>query len=195
MPPRYAGFAVVVMAGEVQDPHSFSSLAVKLPLDDVTSWTRHALLRAAAWNRLRSQPCERATLPPVTSTGPLPPSTPATQSNGQAARVVAALLRYGRSRPAEDSGVALDFTADKAAIEFVRSDPFAFLWAVIFDQGTRRRVVQLDLTRRSTGPLKARRMCRICCSYRLAATAGPMVCRVGCGRHCYTESLANDVDA
>ena len=49
VPSECAGFIIAVFADEVAGPYSYGSLAVKLRLDDIEGWTRHALLRAAAW--------------------------------------------------------------------------------------------------------------------------------------------------
>ena len=51
IPVGYRSFPVVVMADEAAGPYSPRSLAVKLRQDDIDGWTRHALLRAAAWGR------------------------------------------------------------------------------------------------------------------------------------------------
>lgn len=49
--------------------------------------------------------------------------------------MVAALVAYGAQEHTTPDGAALDFTPDAEANELIRSDPFAFLCAVIFDQG------------------------------------------------------------
>src|SRR5262249_16858593 len=73
LPSEYRGFDVTAMRDEVHGPYSPRSLAVRLRQDDVEGWTHHAILRAAAWDQLRS-PALRASLPPLTAQGPLPAS-------------------------------------------------------------------------------------------------------------------------
>ncbi len=126
---------VVVMADELVGPHSFRSLAVKLRQDDVDGWTRHALLRAAAWGRLTVRRRDRLSLPPPTAPGPLPAATYDESAGEQQNTVAVALLEFGRRHDASEKGAALDFTSNADANELIRTDPFAFLCAVIFDQG------------------------------------------------------------
>ena len=73
LPPEYAGFAVGVMSEEAVGPHSPRSLAVKIRLDDIEGWSRHALLRASAWGRLSTKRRVRSSLPATTAPSDLPP--------------------------------------------------------------------------------------------------------------------------
>jgi hypothetical protein len=70
LPPEYGGFTVVVMSEEAVGAYSPRSLAVKIRLDDIESWSRHAPLRAAAWGRLRTQRRARSSLEVTTAPGP-----------------------------------------------------------------------------------------------------------------------------
>lgn len=88
VPAGYASLPVVVMADEAAGPYS---LAVKLRQDDVDGWTRHALLRAAAWGRLRPRRQGRVSLPPVSGAGPAPAVGPPGDAGFRDA-VAAALL-------------------------------------------------------------------------------------------------------
>lgn len=135
VPAGYSALPVAVMANEAAGRYSPQSLAVKLRLDDIEGWTRHALLRAAAWDRLR-QRSQRASLPPAGGPGPAA-ATDAGQSAGEDSRaaIAAAVLKFGRKRNATVAGPAAEFTSDPAANDLIRSDPFAFLLAVIMDQG------------------------------------------------------------
>ena len=54
---------------------------------------------------------------------------------GRRRAVVAALLEFGRDHHPTEDGAVPQFTADPEANELLWSDPFAFLCAVIFDQG------------------------------------------------------------
>jgi uncharacterized HhH-GPD family protein len=135
VPSGYAAFTVVVMADAAEGPNSPRSLAIKLRQDDVDGWTRHALLRATAWGRIHTR-APRLSLPPVTAAGPAPAAEPSGIAPiGVREAVVAALLDYGRSHPAAPDGSILQFTPNAAANELIRTDPFAFLLAVLMDQG------------------------------------------------------------
>jgi uncharacterized HhH-GPD family protein len=134
VPSEYAGFVVAVFADEVVGPHSYGSLAVKLRVDDVEGWTRHALLRAAAWGRLATRPRYRSSLPPRTAHGPVPVVTHDEPPAEQQQAIAAALLEYGSHHHASEKGAMLEFTANEQANALLRSDPFAFLLGVLFDQ-------------------------------------------------------------
>ncbi|WP_169948938.1 hypothetical protein [Microbispora sp. H11081] len=135
IPPDYASFPVVVMAEEVRGPYSPRSLAVKLRQEDIDGWARHALLRAVAWDRLPKGRRNRLSLPPVTGTGPAPASVRPHDDTEVRAAVVAALLKYAGQHRATPQTPAVDFTPDKEANEFIRTNSFAFLVGVLFDQG------------------------------------------------------------
>jgi uncharacterized HhH-GPD family protein len=134
VPAGYEAFPVVVMADEAAGPHSPRSLAVKLRQDDIAGWTRHALLRAAAWGRLRPVTRLRTTLPPAGGMGPAPAAGPA--APGQLRRAVAiALIEYGKQKAPAGPGPVLEFTPNPEANELLRTNPFAFLIGVLMDQG------------------------------------------------------------
>ena len=136
LPPEYAGFTVGVMSEEAAGRYSPRSLAVKIRLDDMEGWSRHALLGAAAWGRLRTERRLRSSLPASTAPGPGPEKLSA-EPDGHAVRqaVAAALLRHGATIKPGGAVGTLDFTADAEANDFLRRDGFAFLTAVLFDQG------------------------------------------------------------
>ncbi len=135
VPRAYEAFQVVVMADEVSGRYSPRSLAVKLRQDDIDGWTRHALLRSAAWGRLRERQPHRS-LPPLSQTGPAPASQSAGVGRGDDLEaIVAAILKYGRSQHPTATGVNVQFTPNPDADELLRTNAFAFLLAVIMDQG------------------------------------------------------------
>jgi uncharacterized HhH-GPD family protein len=133
-PAEYAGFVVAVFADEVVGPHSFGSLAVKLRLDDVEGWARHALLRAAAWGRLSKSHRYRPSLSPRTALGPAPALIRDEPPDGQQQAIAAALLAYGSHHDPSEKGALLEFTPNADANALLRSDPFALLLGVLFDQ-------------------------------------------------------------
>jgi uncharacterized HhH-GPD family protein len=135
VPRAYKGFEVVVMADEASGPYSPRSLAVKLRQDDIDGWTRHALVRAVHWGRLR-EPRPRTSLPRNPKTGPAPASLPVDGDHAtNADAIVAAILRYGKSQHPTATGAQVQFTPNGDADELLRTNPFAFLLAVIMDQG------------------------------------------------------------
>ena len=134
VPPEYKVFPIAVVAEEVVGPYSYRSLAVKLRVDDVDGWTCHALLRAAVWGRLSVRQRYRPSLPPRTALGPVPLATHEGPPGEQQEAIVAALLEYGSHHDAAENGAALEFTSNAEANALLRSDPFAFLLGVIFDQ-------------------------------------------------------------
>jgi len=135
IPPGYGSLPIVVMADEVVGPYSPRSLAVKLRQDDVDGWLRHALLRAASSGRLRRRRGTRLSLPPLSGTGPAAPATARPDDTGCREDMVAALLRFATRQRAATPGLAIDFTPSPEANEFLRTDSFAFLTGVLFDQG------------------------------------------------------------
>ncbi|MBA4181721.1 MAG: hypothetical protein C0506_14120 [Anaerolinea sp.] len=135
LPGGYGVFNVVVLAEAVAGPYSPRSLAVKLRLDDIEGWTRHALLRAKAWGRLGSSTRSRVQLAPLIAGGPAPATAATADAVGSRRVIAASLLELGASLSSTDHGPALDFTPNPEANELLQTDAFAFLIAVICDQG------------------------------------------------------------
>lgn len=167
LPPEYAGFTVGVMSEEVVGRYSPRSLAVKIRLDDIEGWSRHALFRGAAWGRLGTPRRLRSSLPATTAPGPGPEKISA-RSDGHV--VAAALLQHGSTLVEPSStGSTLDFTPSAEANELISSDAFAFLTGVLFDQGIpaerawtapyllRQRMGHLDPARSARDPEGVRR--------------------------------------
>jgi uncharacterized HhH-GPD family protein len=134
VPREYADFHIVVFAEEVVGPYAYGSLAVKLRWDDIEGWIRHALLRAVAWGRLQTGYQYRPSLPPRTAAGPTPVATHDEPSGDQAQAIAAALLKYGNHHDPSEKGALLEFTPNEEANALLKSDPFAFLLGVLFDQ-------------------------------------------------------------
>ena len=138
IPPEYAGFTVAVMSEEVVGRYSPRSLAVKIRLDDIEAWSRHALQRAAARGRLRTERRARSSLPPTRAPGPVSEKSSASTVDSAVRQAVAAtLLEHGSTLGPGNAGGTSDFTPDAEANELVRTDAFAFLTGVLFDQGVR----------------------------------------------------------
>ncbi|MCY3886873.1 MAG: hypothetical protein OXG19_04085 [Chloroflexi bacterium] len=136
LPPEYSGFTVGVMSEEAAGRYSPRSLAVKIRLDDIDGWSRHALLRAAAWGRLSRKRRFRSSLPATTAPGPRPEELSAGDDSHAARQAVAAaLLQHGSTLKPGSAEDALDFTPNAEANELLRKDAFAFLTGVLFDQG------------------------------------------------------------
>lgn len=145
IPAGYAGFQVVDHATEIRARYTRHSLAVKLAEDDLVGWARHALLRA--WSKT-ALPSAAAAAPPAAvaprttamatsprievPSSPMPaPSQPAADRRA----VVQALLDYAATHPMTDERLEPVFTPNPEANRLVIENPFAFLLAVIFDQG------------------------------------------------------------
>jgi uncharacterized HhH-GPD family protein len=129
IPQVYEGFPLVVFSEEVTGPYSRAGLAVRLREDDLVSWGTFALARTAV----------RSNKPPAASAPAAPPVTvqvPAQRGGGEQA-IVTALLRFGREHQQERERIGAEpqFTPHPQANRLLIDDPFAFLLAVIFDQG------------------------------------------------------------
>nr|WP_319462729.1 DUF6884 domain-containing protein [Micromonospora sp. RTP1Z1] len=124
VPEAYAGFPLVAFADEVTGPYTPCGLAARLSEDDIVGWAAFALARKTVRTRGLSVPASE----------PPPARVPAPRSAGPSA-IVGALLRYGREHVDERVGEAPQFTPHAEANRLVVEDPFAFLLAVVFDQG------------------------------------------------------------
>jgi uncharacterized HhH-GPD family protein len=123
VPTAYAPFDIVEHRREIDAPHSRRSLAVKIREDDVRQWALHA------WLRRRLTSPGTTTVP---SLNPLPlPDAPAPDRRA----VVEALLRHGADLAEQLGGAPMQFTPDPDANHLIHSDPFAFVVAVVCDQG------------------------------------------------------------
>ena len=132
VPADYARFDVVNQSEHIDAPHTRRILAVKLREDAVADWATLALLRARDWNRIPADR-QRRRLAPQRSTS-APTSVPP-DSADQKRAVVDALLAFGATLDPARTQVPAQFTSIVEADELLRSDPFAFLLAVICDQG------------------------------------------------------------
>jgi uncharacterized HhH-GPD family protein len=126
-PPAYSGFPLVHFPDVVSGPSTRNGIAARLPEDDIIGWTAFALARTAARAAGRTVPDDTAAIPQ-----PPAPRRP-TDTNRQA--VVAAILQYGRDHRQDYVGRPPQFTPHAEANQLILDDPFAFLLAVILDQG------------------------------------------------------------
>jgi uncharacterized HhH-GPD family protein len=135
VPAGYEEFDLVEHQREIEAKFVPYCIAVKIREDDLASWGKHA------WLRMRERkPAPRAA-PPMSrvspsaadrlvSTAALPPPPPA-----EGRLVAAALLEHGRTLAASVGGDTVRLTPDEAANALIHDDPYAFLIAVICDQG------------------------------------------------------------
>ena len=125
VPAPYDGFPLVSHAEQIVAPYSRDALAVRLHWDDITSWVGYALARLSVRRADAARPSQVPATPPR-PTGPrtsaLPPA------------VVRALLDYGQAQAPAAVG-QVTFTPHPEANALIMDNPFAFLLAVIFDQG------------------------------------------------------------
>jgi uncharacterized HhH-GPD family protein len=128
VPAGYHGFDLVEHRREIEAKWSRHSLAVKIREDDLAAWGLHA------WLRMRSRtsrPSEPAAIPAAKAPSPLPPAPVSVERRA----VATALLAHGRALASALGGAAVRLTANDEANALVHDDPFAYLIAVICDQG------------------------------------------------------------
>jgi uncharacterized HhH-GPD family protein len=143
LPAGYEGFEILRQAEAIDALYVRSSLVVRLAEDDLESWARLALLRL----RLRRS---RESVPPAPRQRPTRRAgTVEVQESQDRAQtsdggrpvdvqaVVDALLAHGATLAERDAAQPAIFTQDPEANSFLLKDPFAFLVAVICDQGIR----------------------------------------------------------
>lgn len=131
IPAGYEGFPIVRQSDEIDAPYTRSSLAVKIAADDLAGWARHALLRT--WSKESAAPSVHPGAPMASVAKPLAAPIPAPVPFDRQA-VVRAILEFG-AKPSDAPAGEPAFTPDPDANRLVIDDPFAFLLAVIFDQG------------------------------------------------------------
>jgi uncharacterized HhH-GPD family protein len=125
VPAPYDGFPLVSHVEQIVAPYSRDALAVRLHADDITSWVGYALARLSVRRADAAGPSQVPVAPPR-------PTEPRTSALSPA--VVRALLEYGQAQRPAALGQAT-FTPHPEANALIMDDPFAFLLAVIFDQG------------------------------------------------------------
>jgi uncharacterized HhH-GPD family protein len=123
---EYEGFEVVEHRLEVDAKYSRNGLAVKIREDDLLGWGIHAWLR----QRQRVVPTARPPQPRDPAPETLPPA-PTLEKRA----VAAALIAHGRTLAQALGGGAARFAVDDDANALIHTDAFAFLVAVIADQG------------------------------------------------------------
>jgi uncharacterized HhH-GPD family protein len=124
VPADYGAFDLVDHRREIDAKWSRSCVAVKIREDDLAAWGLHAWLRS----ELRRAPPPHV---PERSAAPAPmPAPPADRP-----AIVDALLAHGRALAAALGGGTVRFTDNDEANALLHADPFAFLVAVICDQG------------------------------------------------------------
>jgi hypothetical protein len=135
VPQGYERFELVEHQSEIDAKYVPHCIAVKIREDDLIAWAVHAWLRmsqrklssAASSEKLRSG---QLASPDDGSARLLrPPPT------ADARAVTAGLLAHGAALAASAGGAVVRLTPDEAANALVHNDPFAFLIAVICDQG------------------------------------------------------------
>lgn len=127
VPADYAGFDVVDHRREVDAKWSRDCLAVKIGEDDLIAWAVHALLRA----RQRGAPSVPRQLRRNTLAASILPPAPTLEKRA----VADALLAHGTALAESLGGGAARFAVDDRANAMIHADPFAFLVAVVADQG------------------------------------------------------------
>lgn len=130
IPAGYDDFEIVEHRREIDAPSSPQCLAVKIGEDDLTSWAAHA------W--LRSKLPKTSSARPRTSSPAAPPRPEQFPPPGpDAERVGRALLAHADAMAGQLKSAVAQFTYNQDADALVRSDPFAFLLAIISNAGVR----------------------------------------------------------
>jgi uncharacterized HhH-GPD family protein len=133
IPEGYSGYRIVRHQDEINAPYSPNSLALKIVEDDIVAWATHALIRSVTFAGTSAKPTA-ATKSVAGISSPQPvPVKPADESTRRA--VVNGLLAHGDTLNPDKSAVETAFSGNPVADALVRDNPFAFLLAVIFDQG------------------------------------------------------------
>ena len=130
IPAGYAGFDIVDHASEVVAPYTRHALAVKLAADDLVGWARHALLRTGS--KLGSAQGAASLVAPAAEALQAGLTRPISTDRRAVAE---ALLAYGATNPILPGDVDPVFSPNPDANYLMVHDAFAFLLAVIFDQG------------------------------------------------------------
>jgi uncharacterized HhH-GPD family protein len=128
VPADYQGFEIVDHRREVDAKWSRNSLGVKIREDDLLGWAVHAWIRSRQRTDASGRP-----RPQIETTLPRPELPPAPSLEKQA--VAAAIIAHGIALAQSLGGAAARFTAGDEANSLIHEDPFAFLVAVIADQG------------------------------------------------------------
>jgi uncharacterized HhH-GPD family protein len=152
VPADVGDFPLVDHRNEIDAPYSRTGVAVKLLEDDLENWAAFAISRMRLYGRLRAGTTKRGavTSPPTPSTSPSTALVGVPISIDGKRAIAHALLAYaasGAQMVSSGSGISPNQEADA----LIRRDPFAFLLAVIFDQGIpyeRAWVAPLELKRR-----------------------------------------------
>lgn len=160
LPPGYESLWIVDHREEIDARYSRRGLAVKIHEEDLRSWALHAILRVRIYAAARPVGSGGPGRPPETGPPLRPPAPQPTRTPPNRRVIVDALLAVsGREVSNRKPGGHL-FTPSPAADRLVRSNPFAFLLAVLFDQGipAERAWAAPEELRRRLGHLDPRRL-------------------------------------
>lgn len=128
VPVDYEGFEIVDHRREIDAKWSRRSLALKIREADCLRWGVHAWLRSRS--KLLTSSVSRTA--PARTLHPAPlPSPPSLEKRA----IRAAILAHGRELAEALGGGSARFTPDDSANRLIHEDPFAFLVAVVCDQG------------------------------------------------------------
>lgn len=132
VPAGYERFELVEHRHEIDAKYAPYCIAVKIREDDLLAWGVHAWLRMCQRRNRTGASSERSRVEaPRSVPAQALPAAPTADSRA----VAAGLLPHGAELAASAGGAAVRFTLDEAANALVHRDPFAFLIAVVCDQG------------------------------------------------------------
>lgn len=130
VPAGYEQFELVEHRREIDAKYAPYCLAVKIPEDDLLAWGIHAWLRMRQRTARTGASSDRARAGLAGVSRSLP-AAPTADSRA----VAAGLLAHGAALAASARGAVVRFTPNEAANALIHQDPFAFLVAVVCDQG------------------------------------------------------------
>jgi uncharacterized HhH-GPD family protein len=135
VPADYEGFSLVEHRREIEAPYVPYCIAVKIQEDDLRSWAVHAWLRMLQRSSRPAQPSAVRHPKPKLAPHSMPEPGLPQPATADRRTVAVGLLAHGGTLAASAGGAVARFTPHEAANALIHNDPFAFLVAVICDQG------------------------------------------------------------
>jgi uncharacterized HhH-GPD family protein len=134
VPAGYERFELVEHRHEIDAKYAPYCIAVKIREDDLLAWGVHAWLRMCQRTNRTGVSSERSRVESAAPRSVPAQALPAAPTADSQA-VAAGLLAHGGALAASAGGAEVCFTPDEAANALIRDDQFAFLIAVVCDQG------------------------------------------------------------
>lgn len=134
VPAGYERFELVEHRHEIDAKYAPYCIVVKIREDDLLAWGVHAWLRMSQRRNRTGASSERSRVESAAPRSVPAQALPAAPTADSQA-VATGLLAHGGALAASAGGAEVRFTPDEAANALIRDDQFAFLVAVVCDQG------------------------------------------------------------